>query len=264
MKVTACRRSTYAGVLLALASLLSTLVFATQGLAAIPLITDDTGTQGKGRFQLELFGEYGHDREERITAKTSDLAATLTYGIIDPLDIIVSVPYQFWRAEHSDRVTTGNGISDSSIEAKWRFYEKGGVSVALKPGFTLPTGDEGKGLGTGRAAYYLTVIASKEIGPWAIHINLGYIRNENSLDERKNVWHASIASTVDVVGSLKFAGDVGMETNPDRKSKTPPAYILGGLIYSAGKDVDIGLGVKGGLTRPETDIAVRGGIAWRF
>jgi hypothetical protein len=60
--------------------------------AAIPLITDDTGTQGKGKFQVELFGEYGHDEEERVTSKNSDLSATLTYGLIDPVDIVLSVP----------------------------------------------------------------------------------------------------------------------------------------------------------------------------
>ena len=43
-----------------------------------------------------------------------------------------------------------------------------------------------------------------------------------------------------------------------------PAYILGGFIYSVKENFDIGIGVKGGLTKPETDISVRGGITWRF
>jgi hypothetical protein len=158
----------------------------------------------------------------------------------------------------------GDGISDLAIEAKWRFYEKEGLSFALKPGFTFPTGDEQKGLGTGRVTSHLYFIASKEIGPWAIHMNLAYIRNENKIDERKNVWRASLASTVEVVKSLKLAGDIGVETNPDKSSNTPPAYVLGGLIYSVSDNFDVGFGIKGGLTRPETDIAVRGGITWRF
>ena len=63
---------------------------------------------------------------------------------------------------------------------------------------------------------------------------------------------------------LKLVGDFGFETNPDSTSTNPPVYILGGLIYSVSENLDIGLGVKGGLTKPETDIAVRGGITWRF
>jgi hypothetical protein len=34
-------------------------------LAAHPLITDDAGTQGKGKFQLEVNGQYEHDEEPR-------------------------------------------------------------------------------------------------------------------------------------------------------------------------------------------------------
>jgi hypothetical protein len=73
-----------------------------------------------------------------------------------------------------------------------------------------------------------------------------------------------VAATVDVMKELKLVGDFGGETNPDRSSNTPPVYILGGFIYSPSENFDIGLGVKGGLTESETDIAVRGGITYRF
>ncbi|HRT71846.1 MAG TPA: hypothetical protein P5308_10860, partial [Syntrophales bacterium] len=36
----------------------------TPAFAKHPLITDDTGTQGKGRTQLEITGEVGFDREK--------------------------------------------------------------------------------------------------------------------------------------------------------------------------------------------------------
>jgi hypothetical protein len=232
--------------------------------AAIPLITDDTGTQGKGKFQLELFAEYGRDQEEVVTNKNSDLSATLTYGVSDPIDIVLSIPYQAWSSDDSHTVEKGDGIGDLAIETKWRPYEKEGLSFALKPGFTIPTGDEEEGLGAGRLTYYLYLIASKEINPWAFHINLAYVNNENRGDERNDIWHASFAATVDVLKGLKLVGDVGVETNADRASMTPPVYILGGVIYSPSEDVDIGLGVKDGLTKTETDIAVRGGITWRF
>jgi len=236
---------------------------AAQAFAGI-LITDDAGTMGKGKSELDLIGEYGHDKDARITANASDFTATLTYGVIEPVDIVLSVPYQFWSLEDSGSKEKGNGISDVGVEVKWRFYEKEGVGFALKPGFTIPTGDEKKGLGTGRVTAYLYFIASKEIGPWAIHMNLGYTRSENNVDQRKAIWHASVASTFEVVKRLTLDADIGLETNTGRSSDTPPAYILGGLTYSVSESVDICLGIKGGLTKPEKDIAVRGGITWRF
>ena len=232
--------------------------------AAIPLVTDDTGTQGKGKFQLELFGEYAHDKQESVTNKDGAFSTTLTYGIADPVDIILTIPYQSWHSDDSGSKTNEGGLSDLAIETKWRFYEKEGLSFALKPGFTIPTGDDKKDLGNGKMTYYLYFITSKEVNPWSFHLNLAYIRNENKEDDRKDIWHASLASTIDVMKNLKLVGDIGVESNPERSSSNPPAYIIGGLIYSTIENFDIGLGLKGGLTKSEADIAVRGGITWRF
>jgi hypothetical protein len=237
---------------------------AADGFAAIPLVTDDTSTMGKAKYQLDVFGEYGRDRDARITSNTSDFYASVTYGISDPVDLSVTIPYQFWRSEDSGSRSKGDGISDIAIEVKWRFYEREGLSFAVKPGFTIPTGDDEKGLGTGRVTSYLYLIATKEAGPWAVHMNLGYIRNENRIEQRKNIWHASLASTYEVIKGLKLVGDIGAETNTDRSSKTPPVYILGGIIYSVSEHIDVGVGIKGGLTGPEKDITVRGGITWAF
>ncbi len=245
-------------------SLCMVLAAAEAAFAGIPLITDDTGTQGKGNFQFELFGEYGQDGEARVTTKTSDLSATLTYGIIDSADIILGIPYEAWRSNDSESVKKGSGIGDLSLEAKWRFYEKEGLSFAFKPGFTIPTGDEEKGLGAGRPTYHLLFVATEQMKPWEFDVNVGYLYNENSVGERKNIWSASLDGQLEVLKNLKLVLDAGVATNPDSSSNTPPVFILGGLIWSLRENLDIGMGVKGGLTKPETDIAVRGGITWRF
>jgi hypothetical protein len=244
--------------------IVSILFFVSNSFAAQPLVTDDTGTQGKGKFQLEVSGEYGHDRDDGVTTRGTQITATLTYGISDPIDVILGLPYQHIRTEDSEGVTKGDGISDMSLEMKWRFYEKDGLSFALKPGFSFPTGDKEKGLGAGKIIYHLFFIATKEIKPWAFHLNLGYIRNENKNDEKKNLWHASLASTVEVVKNLQIVGDIGVEEDVERNLNTPDSFILGGVIYSLSENFDIDFGVKGGLSKPETDYAVLAGITWRF
>lgn len=237
---------------------------------AHPLITDDAGTQGKGKFQLEVNSELGFDKEkeEGVTTKetqSGEVATILSYGITENLDIVLGVPYQWFKVEEDgETVSKENGFSDVSLELKWRFYERKGLSFALKPGITFPTGDEKKGLGPGKETYSLFFITTKEIEPWAFHLNLGYIRNENKLDERKDIWHASLAGEVKVVKNLKFVGNVGMERNTDKTSNTHPAFILGGIIYSITENVDIDFGIKGGLNKPETDYSILAGIAWRF
>jgi len=252
--------------------------------AAHPLITDDTGTQGKGKFQLEVNSEFSHEKEQQYNADDDrwetkketggELATILSYGITDNADIVLGLPYQ-WKKTRIDGVVTtdateqGDGISDMSLEVKWRFFDKDGLSLALKPGITFPTGDENKGLGNGRASYGLMFITTKEMKPLAFHLNLGYTRNEYKLQadkeaNRKDIWHASLASEVEVIKDLKAVANIGIERNPDRASNTHPAFLLGGLIYSISESIAIDMGVKGGLNKPETDITFLAGIAFKF
>jgi hypothetical protein len=240
------------------------LLWSGPALAAHPLITDDTGTQGKGKFQLEVNGGYGHDKDAGVTTTTAQLATTLTYGITDVMDMIVGFPYEQIQTEDSGGTTTSRGISDICFEAKWRFYEKDNLSFALKPGVTLPTGDEHKGLGTGKTTYHLFLIGAKEAEPWAFYLNLGYIRNENELNENSNLWHASVATTLKVTDAMKVVADGGIERNTERNLNIPNAFILGGIIYSLSENLDIDCGVKGGLTRPEEDYSVLAGMTWRL
>lgn len=145
-------------------------MFASVSFAAHPLITDDTSTQGKGKFQLEVNSEFTYEKERQYNADENkwetkketggEFATILSYGIRDSLDIVLGFPYQ-WKKTRIDEVITadateqGDGISDLSLEVKWRFYEKNGLSFAIKPGITFPTGDENKGLGNGREALLL-------------------------------------------------------------------------------------------------------------
>lgn len=233
-------------------------------LAAHPLITDDAGTQGKGRFQLEINGQYGHDREDGATVNSTQLAATLTYGIIDNLDVALGIPYQFIRTKDGEGAVSEDGISDISISLKWRFYEKDKWSFALKPTVTLPSGSENRGLGTGRATYSLFFVTTRELEPFAFHLNVGYIRNENKLDQTVDVWHASLATEYKVIKDLRLVANIGMQRNPVKIIHTHPAFLLGGFIYSLSESLDIDVGYKSSLNKHEVDHTALAGITWRF
>ncbi len=242
--------------------------------AAHPLITDDAGTQGKGKFLFELNGQLSYDKANSLDdtglntttkSREGEAKAFLTYGAGENIDLVLGFPYQ-WKKTEVDDVTTSdvNGIADISLEVKWRFFEKEGLSFALKPGLTLPAGDKNKSLGTGISMVMLHFIATKEINPWAFHLNLGYKRNENKLEQREDIWHASLAGEVKVMQNLKFVANIGAERNTDKASQTNPAFILGGFIYSLRENLDIDIGVKAGLNETEKDYTYLGGTALRF
>jgi hypothetical protein len=242
-----------------------------EAFAAHPLITDDAGTQSRGKTQLEFIGEYGTDKEEGATEKGFEAPTVpfLSYGMSDTMDLVFGLPYAAVKVEDAGTTTAVRGATDMSIEIKARFYEKDGLSFAVKPGVSLPTGDEKNGLGNGKPSYGAFLITTKEAGPWAFHFNVGYVRNEYKLqaDEdanRKDIWHVSLASQVEVVKDLSVVANIGAERNPDRNSNTDPAFILGGVIYAVSEGLDVDLGVKAGLNKTETDSTVLAGITWRL
>lgn len=241
--------------------------------AAHPLITDDTVTQGKGKTQVEILTQWSFDKDTddatgtNVTTKTQEgeVRTQISYGIIETADLILGVPYQWKRTEVDNADTSDvNGLADLSIEVKWRFYEKDGLSFAVKPGVTLPTGDKDKGLGTGRTVGTIYFITTKEKDPWAVHVNVAYKRNENKLDQREDIWGASVAAELKVLKDLKLVGNIGAESNPDKSSQTNPAFAIGGLIYALSKDCELDLGVKAGLNKAEKDYTFLGGVTFRF
>ena len=149
-------------------ALLLTLLSAPSAFAAHPLVTDDTGTHGPGRYQLELNGEFSTDRQVSggITTRAdgSQLAAIISAGLGETVDLVVGIPWQWTREKQNNALLTGgNGVGDASLEIKWRFFEREGCSLAVKPGMTVPTGDEERGFGTGRISGGVSLIAT---GSW--------------------------------------------------------------------------------------------------
>lgn len=232
--------------------------------AAHPLITEDTGTQGQGRFQLELTTERGYKDEDYAAEHERQSAATFSYGARDNMDIIFGLPYQRISSDASGDIETNNGISDAGLDIKWRFLAKDNLSMALKPGVTFPTGDETEGLGSGKAAYSLYLVTSLEPRPWAFHLHLGYLHHRNIADERESIWHASVGGWREFGEKLKIVGDIGVNTNTDKSSNTEPAFLILGVICSITDDFDLDAGIKKGLTNPETDYALLGGVTFRF
>jgi hypothetical protein len=246
-------------------SLCMSLLAPTSAWSAHPLVTDDTGTQGKNNFQLEVNGQYDHDKEAGITTTGGQAAAAMSYGITDGIDLIASVPY-LWIREKSDLATSSEqSFSDVTLDIKLRLYQENGLSFAIKPGFSFPTGDDDKGLGSGKLGYHLFLIGTKEAGPLAFNANLGYIRNETDDDmAEKNIWHASVSAIFTLNDHWKLGADIVAERNSDKDGDNDPVSAIFGVIFSPTKDIDLDLGFKKGITSSDTDWSLLAGTTFRF
>ena len=212
--------------------------------AAHPLITEDTGTQGRGGWQLELNVE----RQRDSGASATQWGSTLSYGFVDEADLQVGLPY---------RENPGRG--DLAIDVKWRFRQRDVLSLGLKPGITLPTGDEERGLGTGRTTVGSLAILSYEPEGWSFHTHAGYRHNRNSLGEPESLRHLSGSIWLKPSAQLKLVADLSTDSGG---GQTLRQYVLG-FIYSVTRDIDLDAGLRRSRA-PATGRALMAGLTLRW
>jgi hypothetical protein len=246
--------------------------------AAHPFITDDAGTQGAGNWQLELMAQQSrHDATANAVqqkGRQTLLNPVLTHGLFETVDVALGLNYTRNRvSENGLTVDNASGLSDTTLELKWRFYDAGGWSFAVKPGISLPTGEGNGGFSFGRASWGVNLIADYEVKPWAAFANLAYFRPrferaEAAADFRDDLWRVSAGVTYEVRERLWLAGELGVRTNEARNDPFFPGrraqYAMVGLIYSPAEKIDLDIGLRKGLNRAETDTVFLVGATFRW
>ncbi|MBC7802830.1 MAG: hypothetical protein H7Y16_03050 [Candidatus Parcubacteria bacterium] len=232
--------------------------------AAHPLITEDTGTQGARKFQLEVNAELSRDRAAGVLVKGFQPAAAITYGLRENLDVQLGRPYLRQITDPAGANTVVKGGLDTSLDLKWRFFEHGALSFGLKPGITFATGDEGSGLGTGRSTLGSLLIASWDSERLGIHAHAGWRRNSNSVGQRENVTQLAAAAVFKATESSRLIADLSRTTNPDRASNASIRYLTLGLIYSPRKEFDLDVGWRRAAGAPALDRALMFGSTLRW
>lgn len=226
-----------------------------------PLITDDTGTQGHGGRQLELGGEWGHSAAEH----RAESAATFSYGVTESVDAVINLPFQLVHERREEGPAPMlAGPADAAMEVKWRCVEGEGWSLGIRPGLTLTTGDSERGFGAGRSAYRIIALASAVRGRTEFLANAGYVRNENVVGERPDLWHGSLAAVLRLSGRLKLAVNTAWDSDRVPASSATPASFVAGAVAGLGENLDIDLGWRTGLNKARSGDALLAGMAWRF
>ncbi|WP_246152984.1 transporter [Oryzomonas rubra] len=245
--------------------------------AGPPLVTDDTGTVLPGRAEVEFNGGYAYDKESENGVATRsevfDGEMKINTGITKDLGVSLTVPYLFSERVREDGQLAGtsDGFGDIALELKYRFFERDGLSLAVKPTILLPTGKYRAGLSDGRWGFGGALIATKEFaeGKYLLHANLGYehhsFRTDIQRDEnRSDLWSGSLAAEVQVMKGLTLMTDFGVATTRERSTSELCSYGLVGARYEVSPFLDVNAGVKVGLTQPEDDLALLYGVVLKF
>jgi hypothetical protein len=253
-------------------SVLLIAMMAGHAFAALPFITDDAGTLGRGTSQVELLYAGSTDKETDggSTVKTDRNlpGATFGYGVAETIDLTLGVA-RSWGTVTVDGISSNDsGSADFLLNAKWQVYEKAGFRFAVKPlvGYSYHVGGTSDDHVTSYGGWF---IATREHEALAVSLNAGYFYIDyGSAAERdasrSNIWSLSALATYKVLEGLTLGLDLGASTNPDKASSEMPVYAQGGAIYSLNKNVDLSLGLKFGITKPGPDFSGIGGVTIKF
>lgn len=194
--------------LAAVAMLSLTTVIATPALAGFPFQTDDPGTQGTGKVELDLFVQY-----TRFQGGSSGSlpGISFAYGITDNLDITLNVPFTMAGV---DGVGTNVGIGDVSGGFKFRFIEEDTdgwrPAMAIAPSVIFSSGSQARGTGLGYTRAYIPVWLSKTFddltvfGGGGLNINQGTIAGV----KQTNWWYAGLGATYQINDSWTVGGEL--------------------------------------------------------
>lgn len=229
--------------------------------AAHPLTTEDTGTQGDGNWQLEINLDRARARETNHSSLTAN--ATLTRGLGNNIDIGLNLPWLQLQSSDDPR-QTDRGPGDVSVFLKWRLYDQGQTSLALKPVLNIPTGDADKGLGADRSQAGITGIAQWAGETLSLFANAGYLYADNTAGERKDILSTSAGASWKFAERFQLVGEVGASTNSDPDAATWPVSANAGLIYSPTDRLDLDVGYRHGLNRPADLYSYGAGITLRW
>ena len=241
-------------------------------LAMHPLITDDTGTQGKGTVLVESSINYLKDNEFRSTA----VPLAITAGINDTMDAGVELPYLLLRPS----AVTGqpqSGFSDVNFKFKHRFYERAKKdgehdhseqSLAYQVAYSQPTGREDLGLGAGTARMSARLLGTAERESMELNANIGYDSSGKALRRGNFAFDYAVSLSVAVKYERPKPWEPVAELTVIRV-KGADGYdrlvsLLAGVIYEPSDRYYIDAGVRVGLTERSEDYVLLAGFGYKF
>lgn len=229
------------------------------GAQAGPLKGEDASFLGKDGRKVEAWVDYSVSREGADKYSTSAYGK-LTYGLFDNLDLKVAVPWKGWNSSGISE----SGLGDVQIEAKFGCNCRSGWGLALKPGFSMPAGDETRSLGAGKGGVWLYGVTDRKAGPWRFLLNAGYMYNRNSLDKRESLLKGSAAAVFRLSGKVRATLRLSASTSTDKDSLSHPLLSTLGLCWSPYDTLDLRGGVKTGLNRGAEDFGLVTGLLLRL
>lgn len=178
----ACRARAMALLFLAIAPILAL----AQG--GPPLVTDDPGTPGDGKWEINL-ATLGSHTLRRWDVDVFD--ADINYGLGERIQLKADVP---WAAAHVQEQGWRAGLGAVNLGVKWRFVDAddSGFDVSTYPQYLSAWSSAAKrhGVTSPNAQFYLPIELAKTIGGYEFVAEVG----RNFVERESDEWEAGVVA----------------------------------------------------------------------
>jgi hypothetical protein len=141
--------------------------------AGPPYITDDPEPVEYRHWEVYFASIYNNDK---FGLSGTAPHIEVNYGVAPNVQLHIIAPMAYSRPVFG---SMQYGYGDTELGVKWRFVQESAhrPMVGIFPLVEAPTGDAGRGLGTGQTAFFLPLWIQKSWGPWTTYGGGGYWHN---------------------------------------------------------------------------------------
>lgn len=207
--------------------------------AGPPFVTDDPEPPPPGSWEINI--PFMLERSPGKTEMNAPLF-DFNYGLPDvqlKLEFPISIV-------HDDGDGTAVGAGDLLLGVKWRFLnnEELHLQLGVYPQLLVPTGDHARGLGEGRTAFVLPLVAQKSWGKWTLYGNVGFWWQTAA--ETRNYVYAGAVLEREINERLTLGAELFGNSPKEHGSRSDVAFNLGGtwklsehvnLLFTGGRDI---------------------------
>ncbi len=166
----------------------------------------------------------------------------INYGAAPNLQVHLVAPLGYVHAEDG----THYGYSDTELGLKYRFLEESDAApqVGVFPMIEIPTGDQSRGLGSGKVQAYLPVWVQKSWGKFTTYAGGGYWYNPGP--GQRNWLFTGWEAQYDFSEVVTLGGELYYQTADNEETTASAGFNVGGyinvtenhhILFSVGRDL---------------------------
>lgn len=187
-----------------------------------PFVTDDAEPVEYRHHEMYIASEQVSSQGSKEVTPVVEY----NYGALPDLQLSIAIPYVFSSPAGQ---TKQQGLGDLELGVKYRFVQETADQpmMAIYPIAVAPTGNANKGLGNGRAQFFLPVWIQKRWGGWQSSGGGGYWFNNTQ--GVGNNWYFGWQLQYDISEQITVGGEVFHTTDQLPADNSSTGYSLGGI-----------------------------------